>query len=79
MKVTFELPDNLLTSEEADTLVFFSSTWKQLIAQEIKRQLVDRYIKSHPDLEGLEIDKAELRKAVTERMADRAIERLEDE
>lgn len=75
MKITFELADNILEETELNALSFISETTKQMLAREVRRQLTDVYMEK-AEFEDLGITKEELKKAVLEKMAERAIENL---
>lgn len=73
MKLIIELPNNLLEEGQIDSLAFLSGTMKQLVAQEVKRQLVDEYMRRSTSFTSLGITKADLKKAVLEKMAEEAV------
>lgn len=77
MKLIIELPDNLLDMRSLEMLGFLNEKMEQAISREIKEQIVDRYIEQF-GLDEIRIDKKELKQAVVEKMAERAIDRLED-
>lgn len=77
VKVIFEFDDNLIEETYMESTLFFNEKLKQVVAREIKKQLVDEYVKKLPDFGDLGITKEELKQEVLERMAERALEKDE--
>ena len=77
MKLIIELPDNLLDMDSFEFLGFLNEKMKDTITREVKEQLFDKYLAQY-ELTDLGITKKELRKAVIEKMAEKAVEKLED-
>lgn len=73
MKLILELDTNLLDEAQLGVLPFLADEVKTYVAREVRDQLVAAYIEKLPSFGELGITKKELKAAVLDKMAEKAV------